>query len=870
MIIILWFLVIIFLTFKLMNNESASSSLSPKQTSYKFYSDLITSKTSYLYDDEALEEQDNGIEEENIGRDTKRTVITSKTQNDNHHDDVNPDPNNHNPKNNNEKSEIDNYVRQTKVFILLVEEEEREFHAYDSRYNNNNDNGDGSSPFTNRRDRRRRLTPDLESDLPNPDWNINLPTHISLVIEILESHRIAYTLGSTRNGLPSSLLIDDQREPASNDEPLHPQYSVIIVDDFIKYTKLSRWLRDQLDRHCRKNSIGMVTYLVQENHEFTSRSAVNNKNEGIVKPTQTNLNLWSKYSSPYPSASGSNLATPRDKDKIESLTDQFPLSFKPIHQNTCLANNKNRTAASSCLKDYQLDDRSPVLRILKRRPNFILPGPLIRNVNRSPWFSISSNHITYQPLTWAHSISAKSTQFVRAGRSASTSKLSTQSSNRLIKDENHADPFKHRYPRASLVGHAGDPSANDELVKNINNNNNNNSGESFTANNGLDLTNNNNTQNDSSASSIPSTIEISGSLAGGFREQRDQAPRRNNVIIDERTNRIGNLSSSSSLSSFVGVEVGVEETSNPIERDEINSIDSLTNETSIFHENPPPIQQESGLDYNDQLDRISDPNDHRPRESNPAADPNHVIASDGEFDSYGDAHDDNDNDNQQPANDNVNVGDNDGESASSLSLDDSDHVHVLSMYDRGLYDGIKRVIFGGANHHWLNRILLLDSIEHLSSGTILSPMVRYVQIDIDDIFVGAQGTKMNASDVDALLESQLELNKLISGFKYNLGYSGRFFQRGLESEKEGDSRLIEMAHNFTWFCHTWSHSKAHLANSSESIELELRRNLAFARSKGLPIVDDRIGDSEGGGRSELKRRQRPVAYAVAPHHSGGK
>lgn len=210
------------------------------------------------------------------------------------------------------------------------------------------------------------------------------------------------------------------------------------------------------------------------------------------------------------------------------------------------------------------------------------------------------------------------------------------------------------------------------------------------------------------------------------------------------------------------------------------------------------------------------------------------------------------------------ISNNENDASSSNNME---HL-VLSMLDRGLYDGIKRVLFGGANHHWLNRILLLDAIEHLSSGRILVPLDRYVQIDIDDIFVGEQGKRMSTSDVDALVDTQRKFaSRIEGGFKFNLGYSGKYFKHGNEVENLGDARLVERASEFTWFCHTWAHTKAHLFNDSESIATELRKNLAFASEHGLPIIGYPAWNTSVARTASSPP---PPTYAIAPHHSGGK
>lgn len=67
---------------------------------------------------------------------------------------------------------------------------------------------------------------------------------------------------------------------------------------------------------------------------------------------------------------------------------------------------------------------------------------------------------------------------------------------------------------------------------------------------------------------------------------------------------------------------------------------------------------------------------------------------------------------------------------------------------------------------------------------------RYIQIDIDDIFVGSSGTRITRVDADALLASQNAFRRKIENFTYCLGFSGFYFRNGDPLEDEGDERLI--------------------------------------------------------------------------------
>lgn len=87
-------------------------------------------------------------------------------------------------------------------------------------------------------------------------------------------------------------------------------------------------------------------------------------------------------------------------------------------------------------------------------------------------------------------------------------------------------------------------------------------------------------------------------------------------------------------------------------------------------------------------------------------------------------------------------------------------------------------------------MLLLDSISYLSSGKLSLPLKRYILIDIDDIFVGETGTRMKSYDVMELIESQKRFQQLIPGFRFNLGFSGKYYNKGDYLEDRGDDLLI--------------------------------------------------------------------------------
>lgn len=551
------------------------------------------------------------------------------------------------------KKSSDEYARLSKVFILIVQSEN--FHPLSPNkiFRNHQQHASKASNIH---------TQPIQGSA-NPNHLVVIPPHIRLLIDILKAHKIQYTIDTTRTGLPTSLLIDQDDSVGSM-----KQYSVIVIDDFVKYTKLSRWMRDQLDRHCRKNQIGVITYLTSIEQHVGQRYDYRASRAADSQSTASRF---------YPS-----VASPATE---ESLADQFPLTLKPVDKKTC----HGSLEYPSCLTDYQLNEMSPILRVLKRKQNFILEGPLEENLDKSPWISMSSNHVTYEPLTWAK-LAHKS-----------------QSDSVELRKRNVALP-----PSLDALGGDQKPSSADHNI----------------------------------------------STLGSTRMAELDKTQHSNDIQDYNHDNLAQSAASP--------------------------------------------------------------------ESNNFAQTNGYILSSGE----------------------------------------PSERQILSMFDRGLYDGIRRVIFGGANHHWLNRVLLLEAIEHLSSGSIITPLERYIQIDIDDIFVGEKGKRMNGSDVEALIETQSWLaQRMTDGFKFNLGFSGKYFKHGLPAEVVGDLRLVSKASEFTWFCHSWSHSKAHLANGTESIAEELRKNLNFAKEHQLPLIGH-----ENGFEGSFKQDEMPPTYAVAPHHSGGK
>ncbi|XP_075355431.1 bifunctional heparan sulfate N-deacetylase/N-sulfotransferase 3 isoform X2 [Mycteria americana] len=74
-------------------------------------------------------------------------------------------------------------------------------------------------------------------------------------------------------------------------------------------------------------------------------------------------------------------------------------------------------------------------------------------------------------------------------------------------------------------------------------------------------------------------------------------------------------------------------------------------------------------------------------------------------------------------------------------------LHATVIHDLGLHDGIQRVLFGNNLNFWLHKLIFIDAISFLSGKKLRLSLDRYILVDIDDIFVGKEGTRMNTNDV---------------------------------------------------------------------------------------------------------------------------
>lgn len=169
------------------------------------------------------------------------------------------------------------------------------------------------------------------------------------------------------------------------------------------------------------------------------------------------------------------------------------------------------------------------------------------------------------------------------------------------------------------------------------------------------------------------------------------------------------------------------------------------------------------------------------------------------------------------------------------------------IQDHGRVDGIQRVLFGSGLKFWLHRLLFLDALSYLSHGQLSLNLERRILIDVDDIFVGEKGTRLKPDDVHALIATQNRIRGMVPGFRFNLGFSGKYFHHGTHDENLGDDMLLRNVEHFTWFSHMWNHQQPHLYDNLTTLMNDMILNKDFAKEKGIPT------DS---------------GYSVSPHHSG--
>ncbi|CAH8525161.1 unnamed protein product [Heterobilharzia americana] len=207
--------------------------------------------------------------------------------------------------------------------------------------------------------------------------------------------------------------------------------------------------------------------------------------------------------------------------------------------------------------------------------------------------------------------------------------------------------------------------------------------------------------------------------------------------------------------------------------------------------------------------------------------------------------------------------------------------HTFSVYqslvleDVGLFDGIQRVLFafrpGGI---WISSILLLDALVYLSKGSfhasppssdlfssrfqeIVSRMnsslassefdlLRWVLVDVVDVFVPNRHVYFSIDDINAMIKAQNYWRTFIPNFTFNMGYCGAFFSKSRWSDKIVYNHLLKNRNEFWWFDHLWHHRRPHIMNKT-CIKQDVERNRKFAEEHDIAVQ---------------------VGYSISPRHSG--
>jgi hypothetical protein len=88
-----------------------------------------------------------------------------------------------------------------------------------------------------------------------------------------------------------------------------------------------------------------------------------------------------------------------------------------------------------------------------------------------------------------------------------------------------------------------------------------------------------------------------------------------------------------------------------------------------------------------------------------------------------------------------------------IGISDDPKGFPVVIHDLGKRDNIHRVYFGADLTFWPHKLLFLDALSFVSQHKLAKPLDRWIQVDIDDIFVGRTGIRMKKEDVKASIVS---------------------------------------------------------------------------------------------------------------------
>jgi len=75
------------------------------------------------------------------------------------------------------------------------------------------------------------------------------------------------------------------------------------------------------------------------------------------------------------------------------------------------------------------------------------------------------------------------------------------------------------------------------------------------------------------------------------------------------------------------------------------------------------------------------------------------------------------------------------------------HDRVTVLLDSGKSDGVKRIFFAGGFPFFVHTLLFLDSLDFLAPTKLTFSLDRYLQVDIDDVFIASSGLRLRREDV---------------------------------------------------------------------------------------------------------------------------
>lgn len=88
-------------------------------------------------------------------------------------------------------------------------------------------------------------------------------------------------------------------------------------------------------------------------------------------------------------------------------------------------------------------------------------------------------------------------------------------------------------------------------------------------------------------------------------------------------------------------------------------------------------------------------------------------------------------------------------------------VASLMVVDHGHHDGVFRVLIANQLQPWQSRLLFMDALVRASKNRLDVNLVRHIQVDVDDVFVGKTGTRMQKQDVQVRFACFVDVDRSV-------------------------------------------------------------------------------------------------------------